>query len=296
MDITPPGVTAQSPLFDVPDEQIVQSSRSKGWHGIDIAEILHPHEDFALPAIPRHILVVNLSSPIEIKERLVGRQAHLGTGNLVILPAGAPTAWHLEPQGEVRHLHLYLSPAFIHKIAVESDMNPDTLELIPAMGTPDPQIESIALSLLGELRSDGLGGKIYVESLANILAVQLLRQHSSSSTQQSSLPRSRSLARATLKPALAYIEDNLATNLSLSELAASVNLSPYYFARLFKATIGLPPHQYVIQRRIERAKLLLAGTNQSLTIIAQATGFASESHLALHFRRLTGVAPGRYLQ
>ncbi len=64
--------------FDVPPEHIVQSSRGKGWHGIDIAEIIHPLDDFALPAIPRHVLVVNLGSPTEVRERLVGRQGHLG--------------------------------------------------------------------------------------------------------------------------------------------------------------------------------------------------------------------------
>src|SRR5215470_17498480 len=84
--------------FDVPPEHIVQSSRGKGWQGIDIAEVIHPLDDFALPAIPRHVLVVNLGSPTEIRERLVGREGHL------------------ERRGEVRHLHLYLSPALIHQV------------------------------------------------------------------------------------------------------------------------------------------------------------------------------------
>src|SRR5712692_7633188 len=78
-------------MFDVPLEHIVQSSSGKGWHGLDVAEIIHPLDDFALPALPRHILVINLSSPSTIQERLAGRQGHLGTGNVVILPAGAPT-------------------------------------------------------------------------------------------------------------------------------------------------------------------------------------------------------------
>ena len=59
----------------------------------------------------------------------------------------------------------------------------------------------------------------------------------------------------------------------------------------FKASTGFAPHQYVIQRRIERAKLLLSTTNWSLTTIAHAVGFAHESHLALHFKRLTGLLP-----
>src|SRR5690242_17877952 len=102
---TPFQENTPEPVFDVPLEHIVQSSSGKGWHGLDVAEIIHPLDDFALPALPRHILVINLSPPSTIHERLAGRQGHLGTGNLVILPAGAPTNWHVEREGEVCHLH-----------------------------------------------------------------------------------------------------------------------------------------------------------------------------------------------
>src|SRR6266567_2287069 len=240
-------------VFDVPLEHIVQSSSGKGWHGLDVAEIIHPLDDFALPALPRHILVINLSAPSTIHERLTGRQGHLGTGNLAILPAGAPTNWHVEREGEVRHLHLYLSPTLVQEIATEADINPDTIEFAQTLGIFDPQIETIALSLLSELRSEGLGGRLYVESLANILGIHLLRRHSSVTGPP--LPRSVGLATTTLRRVSAYIDERLAEDLSLSEIAAVAYLSPYHFARLFKASNGFAPHQYVIGRRIERAKL-----------------------------------------
>jgi len=289
---TPFEESKRETVFDVPLEHIVQSSSGKGWQGLDVAEIIHPLDDFALPALPRHILVINLSAPSTIQERLAGRQGHLGTGNVVILPAGAPTTWHLEREGEVRHLHLYLSPTLIQQIATEADIDPDTVEFVDTLGMFDPRIETIALSLLSELRSEGLGGRLYVESLANILGIHLLRQHSS--VKQPSLPRSVGLDRATLRRVSTYIEEHLAEDLSLSELAAVAYLSPYHFARLFKASTGFAPHQYVIGRRIERAKLLLSTTNWSLTAIAHAVGFAHESHLALHFKRLTGLLPSSY--
>jgi AraC family transcriptional regulator len=280
------------PSFDVPSEHIVQSSRGKDWKGVDIAEIVHPLDDFALPAINRHVLVINLGSPSGLQEQLIGRQGHLGTGGLVILPAGAPSRWHLEREGEVRHLHLYLPPALISKVAAEADINPDTVELIDTLGARDPHIEAIALSFLSELRSGGLGGKLYVESLANLLVIHLLRHHSS--VKQPSVPQHVGLPRTTLRQVIAYIEDHLAEELSLSDMAAVANLSSYYFARLFKHSLGLSPHQYVIHRRVERAKLLLSTTNRPLTFIAHAVGFASESHLALHFKRLTGLSPKHY--
>ena len=292
MEHTPLEDSTPEAAFEVPTEHIIQSSRGKDWHGIDIAEIVHPLDDFALRAIPRHVLVINLGSPTEAQERLGGRQGHLGTGSLTILPAGAPSKWHLDHQGEVRHLHLYLPSALVHKIATEADINPDTVTLIDAIGVHDPQIESIALSYFSELRSGALGGKIYTESLANLLVIHLLRHHSS--VKQPSPPQYTGLARTTLKQVITYIEVHLAEDLSLSDIAATASLSPYHFARLFKESIGLSPHQYVIRRRIERAKLLLSSTNWPLITIAHAVGFASESHLAMHFKRLTGLSPKHY--
>lgn len=289
---TPPDENTYEPVFDVPFEHIVQSSSGKGWQGLDVAEIIHPLDDFALPVLPRHTVVINLSLPATIQERLAEREGHLGTGNLVILPAGTPTTWHLEREGEVRHLHLYLSPSLIQEIASAADINPDTVEFAETLGIFDPQIETIALSLLAELRSEGLGGKLYVESLANILGIHLLRRHSSA--KQPSPTRSIGLDRVTLRRVSTYIEEHLAEDLALAELAAVASLSPYHFARLFKASTSYSPHQYVIQRRIERAKFFLSTTNMPLTAIAHAVGFAHESHLALHFKRLTGLLPSSY--
>lgn len=275
--------------LDVPQEQIVQSSIGKGWQGIDLAEIIHPLDDFALPALSQHTLVVNLGDPSLIQEQLAQRQGNLGTGNLVILPAGAPSTWHVEHGGEARHLHLYLAPSLIKQIAAFADMNPDMVELIDAIGVADAQVETIALSYLTELRTGGLGGKMYLESLTNLLVIHLLRHYSS--LKQSPPARSGKLTGMTLRFIKTYIEDHLTTDLTLTSMAAAVHLSPYHFARLFKASFGLTPHQYVIHRRVERAKLLMTTTSWSLTTIAHMAGFANESHLSFHFKRLTGFTP-----
>ncbi len=278
--------------FDVPPEHIVRLSSGRNWKGIDIAEVVHPDDDFVLPAIPRHVLVLNLGSPIEAQERLGGRQGYLRTGTLTILPAGVSSRWHLDHYGEVRHLHLYLPSRLVYDIAAEVDINPDTVELMDVIGVHDPQLEAIVLAYLSELRNCGLGGKLYTDSLATILCVHLLRHHSS--VKQPPLLRSGGLAQMTLKLVITYIEDHLTEDLSLADIAAVASLSPYHFARLFKLSTGLAPHQYIIQRRIERAKLLLSTTNWTLITIAHAVGFASDSHLALHFKRHTGLLPKHY--
>jgi AraC family transcriptional regulator len=92
-----------------------------------------------------------------------------------------------------------------------------------------------------------------------------------------------------------YIEEHLDADPSLEQLAAVARLSPYHFARQFKAATGLPPHQYVILRRVERAKQLLQGDGDlPLAEVAAGAGFSDQSQFSRHFKRLAGVAPGQF--
>lgn len=279
---------------DVPSEHVLLSSVGRGWSGVDAAEIHHPHDDFGLPAIPRHVLVVNLGSPFDAKERLRGREGYIGSSGIVVLPAGAPSEWHLERRGEVRHLHLYLDPALVQDIAAGAGLDPDKVELVETLGIRDSQIEHAATALLSELRSENLGGRIYAESLANVLAVNLLRRHSSlgrSSMRKLEQERPGGLPEATLRRALDYVSDNLAEDLTLAEIAREVYMSPYHFSRMFKLSTGLSPHQYVMHQRVEQAKALLKHTDLPVSVVAQEVGFASPSHFAQQFRRFVGVSP-----
>jgi AraC family transcriptional regulator len=100
------------------------------------------------------------------------------------------------------------------------------------------------------------------------------------------------LPRQRLRAVIEYIDEHLGSELSLDDLAAVARLSPYHFARLFKNSTGLPPHQYVIARRVERAKELLRDrVRLPLAEIALEMGFSSQSHFTRHFKRLVGVTP-----
>ena len=203
---------------------VIASSAGRDWDGIYAEEVWHRAADFGLPAISDHLLVFHLGRPIHVEEHVRGQGGRLGEGSLTILPAEAPTKWQLGRQGDVRHLHLFLSPGFIGAVAAEAGVYPDRVEIVPTIGARDPRFEQIGLALLGELHADCLGGRLYAESLATLLAVQLLRQQSTAG-----LPTPRRAARLSavaLGRAGEYVEEHLADDLSLAALAGAVGLSP----------------------------------------------------------------------
>lgn len=94
-----------------------------------------------------------------------------------------------------------------------------------------------------------------------------------------------------LKQILDYIEAHLAEDIQLEDLANTVGMSPFYFCRLFKNSIHITPHQYVIRQRVELAKRLLKQPDLSIADVAFLCGFAHQTHLSRHFRRLVGMSP-----
>jgi AraC family transcriptional regulator len=102
------------------------------------------------------------------------------------------------------------------------------------------------------------------------------------------------LPKARLRRVLEYMQAHLDQELSLAALAAVVQMSPYYFSRLFKQSIGLSPHQYLLHQRVERAKHLLANPQRRIAEVSQELGFAAQSHFTTVFRKLVGTTPRAY--
>jgi AraC family transcriptional regulator len=144
-----------------------------------------------------------------------------------------------------------------------------------------------------ELTAGGAGGRLAAESLANVLAVHLIRHVLA--PRRPERGRDGALPRGRLRAVVEYIEEHLDAGPRLEQMAAVARLSPYHFARQFKGATGLPPHQYVIARRVERAKqLLLEGGDLSLAQVAASAGFSDQSVFSHHFKRIVGVTPGKF--
>jgi len=152
-------------------------------------------------------------------------------------------------------------------------------------------MRSLVMHKSNEQSQAGVPSSIETSSLAHLVARQLSVTYCGSQQSDAGLPGSK-LSEAGIQMVCDYIEANLCTQIILENLAALVYLSPFHFARCFKATIGLAPHQYVIARRMELAKRLLLTTTLNVAEIAWSIGYENISHFRRLFTMHIGMTPG----
>jgi AraC family transcriptional regulator len=271
------------------------SSDRLGWVGLE-AERFRATPAFELdqPPLTHHKLVLYTRPPDELDMRFEGVKRHVPPpgGAIFVVPAGSPQ-W-VRSSGCKDQLHVFLEAGLVKRVAAEAfDLDPARLTVPPLDCLDRPHLRAAMAAVDAELTSGGAGGRLAAESLANVLAVHLIRHvlapRSPARGRDGVLPRGR------LRAVVQYIEEHLDGGPTLAQLAAVVGLNPYHFARQFKAATGLPPHQYVIGRRVERARQLLqAGTDLSLAEVAAHAGFSDQSQFCHHFKRLVGVTPGQF--
>ncbi len=275
--------------------ETVYSSAQHAWRTVRASRFRYATEGFYLPGFAGHAVVIHLGPTAELAERAEGQlyEALVRAGDVSVVPAGLESEWWWDGK-QVDRLHTYLDTELLNEVAMDAGIDADRLEVLNSVATRDPLLEQTGMALLQELESAELAGTLYVESLARVMALHLLRHHSSLDRRSMRRLASEEVGRlsaSSLRKATDYIGDNLSDELSLTRIAAAADLSPYYFARAFKRSTGLSPHQYVLRRRISHAKDLLIGTDLPVGEIAMRVGFATPSHFAQQFRRIVGMSP-----
>lgn len=270
----------------------VTFKRKAAWEGIRLEHYGLQAGEFPEHRHAEHVVMISLTDGAKGEIRTGSGSRINGTlhsGNVCVLPSGLAHTARLESASE--HLALFLDPSLLRRAASES-FTSARFEVVERCKRSDDVISSIGMALLGELGSEGLSGRLYAESLANVLAVHLLRHYTAGGDELQRVTGGLSAQR--LRRVMAFVSENFSNDVRLAELANVAGMSSFHFAREFKRTTGTTPHQYLIKFRVERAKALLAEAEMPLTEVGLNSGFSHQSHFTRLFRRLTGTTPLAY--
>jgi AraC family transcriptional regulator len=204
-------------------------------------------------------------------------------GEISVIPAGTTEGWIEDDAGDT--VDLRLSQSLMDQAAAEMGLDSARAGVEARYHFRDAQIEHLTWALAAEHRAGFPNGLVYVESLGMALAVHLLARYRAPAPPRGGLSPQQ-LARVT-----EYIEAHLAEDVSLLRLSRVAAVSASHLRALFKRSLGVTVHEYVIQRRVERARELLTGGELRASEVARAAGFAHQSHMARCMRRVLGVTP-----
>ena len=234
-----------------------------------------------------HSLSMHIGTPIVATCRCDGAVHHRlqVPGDIDIVPAGFSGA--REDDGPTTVLIVNISLSLERAAAEGIGLNPDRMSIQPQLALKDLQLQHLGWALKAELEADEPVGRLYADSLGLALTAHLLRRYTRCVPKRMSdgLPKRR------LQRVTDYIQDHLTEDLRLAQLAAIACMSASHFKVLFRQSVGVPVHQYVVQRRVDHAIALLRRDTLSLGEVAARAGFAHESHMARCVRRVTGLPP-----
>jgi AraC family transcriptional regulator len=260
------------------------------WAGLPFE--VHPHMrqgEVARRYNPHPLLLVRLRSHgrARIRSGLSVFDLSLAPGQVDMFPAGFQMDhgwWDCTP-GEV--LAVELDPERVHSSFADET---EAIDVRTRLAERDPVLEALFTCIRREVDSGCASGRLFAEGLSLALLARLRERYGSGPA--SRIAVARKLSTRQLQDVIAFIDANIGADLSLASLARQMSMSASTFAKLFKASVGAPTHRFVLSRRLQRAEILLKG-DASLSEIALAVGFASQSHVTEAFRRRTGRTPSR---
>jgi AraC family transcriptional regulator len=224
------------------------------------------------------------------------RPSRARTGAIWLRPAEAK-ADECRIASELEAIHLYMSSIVFARLMDDYNLPAAPERSIRySCGVQDEVINQIGLSVLSEMMSPTAAGRMLVETSSLMLAARLAQAHAETELVRLPIPTPHRLDDMRLRRVLAYIEEHLAEDITVADLANVACLSIFHFTRAFAAAMGVPPHRYVSRRRLETARAMIATGRASLSEIALECRFSSQSSFTRAFRRATGMTPAEYRQ
>lgn len=221
--------------------------------------------------------------------------AELAPGSVWLKPSGGKYDEFEIASPEVQVLDLYLPASVFTQLSEDYNLPTEPERFICyKAGAQDEVINQVGLSLLAEMMSPTAAGRMLADTSSLLLAARLLHAHFDfARAPLPSQPR-HPLDDRRLRRVMDYVEQHLTDDITVADLANVACLSIFHFTRAFSAATGMPPHRYVSQRRLDRAKELIVAGNASIAETAFMFRFSSQSSFTRAFRRATGMTPAMY--
>ena len=275
--------------------RLIAQSPAIGWQTLYAAIFEEAPLEATEAALGHPSLIYHLARPTEVTRKIedLAREVSLiGPRGITITPANVKARWHHDGHPEI--LQVYVHRATYESVVAEMyGCEPAAAAIIPSLGIYDPFLEQLLLAVATALREGQAEDRVYADTLGQTIAVYLARRHSLRSG-GAQLPKEPAVPSWKMRRLSDFIEENLGNPLSLESMANQVSLNALYLPRAFKKAFGQTPHQYLLQRRVERAKVMLINTELPISEIALTTGFSSQSHLSHWFSKFTGVSPAAF--
>jgi AraC family transcriptional regulator len=278
----------------VPGHVTVRSP-DQGWHGVSVRGYRYTGLDVHVPAMRDYMIVAYRRGGTAMTRKLDGDWSHaaLGPGDVSLLTRASDSHWIWPNDIEV--VHVYLTQDELATTCRQMyEREVADVELHDVLKADDPAIHRTAMMIAVEAAHGAVGSRLLVESLTCQLAVHILRRHADVHFKETR--SGEGLTTAQLRLVDEYLSGNLTSEVSLRSIAAAVGLSRHHFARQFRAATGSSVHDYVLERRLERARILLRRTRIPLRDVAAQCGFADQSHMTRIFRQRLDTTPARYRQ
>jgi AraC family transcriptional regulator len=248
-------------------------------------------EEVEAPELPFHYISVTLGGPLLIEARLGGAKvkARVLPGQSMIMAAGRSNIWRWDQPTE--EAHVFLHADFLRNVA--ADAGNGCAEISDRMAFTDMSLRHTILALTEEMTRFGSISTIFFDMAADLLARRVLLRHCDGN-RSGAAGKHGALTARQLRRVLSLIDDRLADDISLDDLASAAGLSRFHFVRAFKAAVGKPPHRWLVGLRIERAKELLVKRNITIIDVAALVGFDSQSHFGQVFLDHVGMPPSEW--
>jgi AraC family transcriptional regulator len=284
--------------FIVPDElpawvpgEVTVRSPDDAWDGVAVRGYRYRDSDVEVPPMRDFMIVAYRRGVTDMHRRLDAGWHHerLGPGDVSLLTRAADSHWTWTSPIEVVHVYITREQLTATCRAM-FDREVEDVALHDTIKADDPAVHRTAMLIAQEAAHGGAGSELLVDSLTTQLSVDILRKHANVVFREPDGAQCLTFRQEHL--VRDYVENNLHAKLTLDDLAATVGLSKFHFARRFRASTGTTPHEFVLRHRVDRARRLLQRTSIPLPEIAQTCGFADQSHMNRVVRRRLGATPG----